>query len=80
MTIDQFGHDLQRKQMLRQTSMQTLNCRITTLLTMVPSEKKGFFNNKKNKKIGAFVIDKQIIEKKPLKKENTGKLYNLPSF
>ena len=50
MTIDQFLHDLQPKQILR----QTLNFRMATLLTMVPPEKKNL-SSKKNMKVGAFV-------------------------
>ena len=58
MTVYQVLHDLQPKQMLRQTDRQTLNCRMVTLLTMVPPEKEGLSNNNNKKKIvkiGPFV-------------------------
>ena len=54
MTIENFLHDLQSKQILRQTDGQTLNCRMATLFTMIPPEKKDL-SNRKNMKIGAFV-------------------------
>ena len=44
---NQFLHDLQPKQVLRQTDRQTLNCRMATLLTMVPPEKEDLSNKKK---------------------------------
>ena len=58
MTIDQLLLDLQPKQILRQTDRQTLNCRMTTLLTMVSPENENVFKNNNKKKImktGAFV-------------------------
>ena len=36
MIIGQFVHDLQPKQILRQTDRQTLNCRMAKFLTVVP--------------------------------------------
>ena len=56
MTIDQFLHDLQPKQILSQTDRQTLYCRMATLLTMVLPEKEDLSNNndKKYMQIGAF--------------------------
>ena len=48
----QFLHNLQSKQILRQTDSQTLNCWMETLLTMVPPEKEDL--SKKNLKIGEF--------------------------
>ena len=53
MTIDQFLHDLQPKQILRQTERQTLNCLMATLLIMVPSEKEDI-SNKKNMKTYSY--------------------------
>ena len=47
MTIDQFLHDLQPKQILRQTDRQILNCRMATNLTMVSPEKEDLSNEKK---------------------------------
>ena len=43
-TIDQFLHDLQPKQILRQRDRQTLNCRMATHLTIVPPEKENLSN------------------------------------
>ena len=74
MTIDQFLHDLQPKQILRQTDSQTLNCRMAILLTVVPPEKEDLSYSKKMK-IAAFVqklsMNKHIY---------TDELYNFPSF
>ena len=63
MTIDQVLHDLQSKQILRQTDRQTLNCRIATLLTMVPPEKEGLSNKKKyeNRSICSKIIGEQTV-------------------
>ena len=47
MTSDQFLHDLQPKQILKQTGRQTSNCWMATLLTMVPPEKEDLSNKKK---------------------------------
>ena len=44
--IDQFLHDLQTKQMLRQTDKQTLNYQKARRLTMVPPKKEDFSNKK----------------------------------
>ena len=63
MTTDKFLHDLQSKQILRHTNRQTLNCRVATLLTMVPPEKKGLSNKKnyENRSICSKIIDKQTL-------------------
>ena len=45
-TINQFLHDLWLKQILRQTDRQITNCRMATLLTMVPPEKEDLSNKK----------------------------------
>ena len=54
---DQFLHDLQPKQILKQTDRQTINFQMATILTMVPPEKKKIFffylkliNNNNNNK------------------------------
>ena len=54
MTIDQFLHDLQPKQILRQKDRKTLNFQMATQLAMVPPEKENRSNKKKTMKIGTF--------------------------
>ena len=65
-TIDQFLHDFQPKQTLKETDRQILNCRMTTLLTKVPPEKEDLSNkNKKqkneNRNICSKIIDEQTL-------------------
>ena len=55
MTTHQFLHDLEPKQILRQTERQTLNCQMATLLTKVRLEKEDLSNKKEIMKIEAFV-------------------------
>ena len=61
--MDQLLHGLQPKQILKQADRRTLNCRMVTLLTMVPQEKEDL-SNKKN--YGNFSICSKIIDEQSL--------------
>ena len=61
--VDQFLHDLQHKQILRETDRQTLNCRMAIFLTMVLPEKEDLSNKKnyENRSINSKIIDEETI-------------------
>ena len=62
-TIDHFVHDLQPKKIIKQTDRQILNCRMATILTMVPLEKDDLSNikNCENQSVCSKVIDEQTF-------------------